>query len=94
MVRFWRWGKLRDGKKGRISRVLPVGRGVYWGFWEASQKLPAKREFLGTSVEEKRLPVMGGLFGGGEGWIEDCGPIVPVSLNAPVSSQIRDTGQP
>lgn len=60
MVRFWRWGKLRDGKKGRISRVLPVGRGVYWGFWEASQKLPAKREFLGTSVEEKRLPVMRG----------------------------------
>lgn len=34
----------------RISRGLPVGRGVYWGFREDSWELPAKREFLGTSV--------------------------------------------
>lgn len=51
------------GRKEGVSRVLPVGRWVYWGFWEASQKLPAKREFLGTSVEEKRLPVMVGRGG-------------------------------
>lgn len=61
MVRFWKWGKLRGGKNGGVSRGLPEWRWVYWGFWEASQKLPAKREFLATSVEEERLPVMGGL---------------------------------
>lgn len=35
---------------GRLLRGLPVGRGVYWVFQEDSQELPAKREFLGTSV--------------------------------------------
>jgi hypothetical protein len=54
MVRFWKWINLRGGKNGGVSRGLPAWRGVYWGFWEASQKLPAKREFLGTSVEEDR----------------------------------------
>lgn len=51
MVRFWWWGKLRAERRvRRISRGLPVGRGVYWGFREDSWELPAKREFLGTSV--------------------------------------------
>lgn len=35
---------------GRISRGLPVGSGVYWGFREDSRELPAEREFQGTSV--------------------------------------------
>lgn len=70
-------GKSRGGKNRGISRGLPAFErgvvGVLGSFPETSGEEGIPGYFRGRG---KTSGDGGGLFGGGQGWIEDCGPIV------------------